>query len=241
MPKANQIIPEVKMSLYALGDPHLSLAADKPMDVFGGKWENYLDKLTEGFSKLTDRDTCVLCGDISWAMNLDDALDDFKYLDSFPGKKIIVKGNHDYWWSTVTKIKRFFQEHDITTIDILFNNCFFYADVAICGTRGWFYEEEKSLDHDKKILVREVGRLEASLKAAGDREKLCFLHYPPRYGSYVCPEVVQMLEKYNVHRCWYGHIHSYGQKNAVQGPTAGIDYRMVSADYVNFAPVLIKV
>ena len=229
------------MALYAIGDLHLCLGEPKPMDVFGGAWVGYMEKLREGLSVIGSEDTTVLMGDLSWALDLPSAKADFTWINEIPGRKIILKGNHDYWWSTVTKIKKFFAEHEIKTIDVLFNNCFFYEDFAICGTRGWFYEEERSQEHDKKILLREVGRLEASLKSAGEHEKLCFLHYPPRYGSYVCQEIVQMLEKYNVRRCWYGHIHSYGHKNAVQGPTAGIDYRMVSADYVNFAPVLIKV
>ena len=126
------------MSLYAIGDLHLSLGTDKPMDVFGGRWENYVEKIKEGFSTLNDDDLTVICGDISWGMSLDETLEDFKFIDRLPGRKIILKGNHDYWWSTATKAKNFFTEHDITTIDILHNNCFKYGNVALCGTRGWF-------------------------------------------------------------------------------------------------------
>ena len=131
------------MALYAIGDTHLSLAAAKPMDVFGEKWQGYEDKLKNGFAALGPEDVCVLCGDLSWGMGLEEAREDFLFLDSLPGKKLIVKGNHDYWWSTASKAKRFFLENGITSIDILYNNCFFYGEHALCGTRGWFYEEEK--------------------------------------------------------------------------------------------------
>ena len=189
------------MSLYAIGDLHLSLGTDKPMDVFGGRWENYVEKIKEGFSTLNDDDLTVICGDISWGMSLDETLEDFKFIDRLPGRKIILKGNHDYWWSTATKAKNFFTEHDITTIDILHNNCFKYGNVALCGTRGWFYEESKGDEHDKKIMNREIMRLDASLKAAGEVEKYVFLHYPPKYYNYECPEILELLRNYGVRRC----------------------------------------
>lgn len=225
--------------LYAIGDPHLSLSSDKPMDIFGG-WDDYIERLKEGFSILTEDDTCVICGDITWGMTLEKAKEDFLFLDSFPGKKIILKGNHDYWWTTITKANKFFAENGIKSISILNNNCYFYNDVAICGTRGWFFEEETGGEHDKKILNREIMRLEASLKAAGDAErKLCFLHYPPRYHNYVCRELIEVLEKYGVKECWYGHIHGPGRRAAKEGIIEGINYTMVSADHINFRPIKI--
>ena len=225
------------MSLYTIGDLHLSLSADKPMDVFGGRWENYMEKIREGFSTLTAEDVAVLCGDVSWGMQLRDCLADFQYIhELFPGKKIILKGNHDYWWATATKVSQFFAAHGLDTIELLHNNCHFYEDVAICGTRGWFYEEETGGEHDKKILNRELGRLETSLKAAGEREKLCFLHYPPRYKDYVCDEMVELLAHYGVKQCFYGHIHGTGGRFAVEGPVGGISYTMVSADHLQFSP-----
>ena len=130
------------MALYAIGDLHLALGRDKPMNVFGDVWENHTEKLKKGFSKLNDDDVCVLCGDLSWSMGLEDALEDFLFIDSLPGRKIILKGNHDYWWSTASKAKKFFAAHGIATIEILNNNSFEYGDHAVCGTRGWFYEEE---------------------------------------------------------------------------------------------------
>ena len=227
--------------LYAIGDLHLSLEADKPMDVFGSGWKDYVRRIKYGFSGLSDDDVCVICGDISWSMSLEKSLADFKFIDALPGRKIILKGNHDYWWSTVTKAKRFFEENDIKTIDILHNNFFQWEDIAICGTRGWFYEEEKGKDHDRKIMTRELMRLEASLNAAeGFEKKYCFLHYPPRYNSYVCKEIVEIMSRYGVQKCFYGHIHGKGHGYAVQGYVDGIDYKLVSADYLGFSPIRIK-
>ena len=229
------------MALYAIGDLHLSFGADKPMDVFGGKWENYIEKLTNGFSVLGDDDVCVLCGDLTWGMSIESCVEDFRYINALPGRKIVLKGNHDFWWSTATKATRFFADNGFDTIDILFNNCFFYGETAICGTRGWFYEPNVHTEHDKKIMEREVHRLEASLASAGDApEKLCFFHYPPRYGSFISNEMINVMYKYGVNSCWYGHIHGKGQKIAVNGNVGGINYSMISADYVDFKPVLIK-
>lgn len=224
------------MSLYAIGDLHLSLNTNKPMDVFGGAWVNYVKKIEDGFSDLNADDVTVLCGDLTWAMNLEDAIEDFKFIDNLPGKKIIIKGNHDYWWTTVTKAMNFFKENGFVTLDILHNNFITYGEIAICGTRGWFYEEETHGEKDKKIMNRELIRLETSLKAAGDREKLCFLHYPPRFNKYICMEIVELLKAYEVRSCYYGHIHNKGHKCAVQGMVDGIEYKMVSADYLNFRP-----
>ena len=225
------------MALYAIGDLHLSLANDKPMDVFGDKWKDHAEKLKQGFSGLTERDLTVLCGDLSWAMDLDEALTDFRYIDALPGKKILLKGNHDYWWSTATKAKKLFQANGLESLDILNNNCFFYGDYALCGTRGWFYEEEKGGEHDKKIMRREIMRLETSLKAAGEREKLVFLHYPPLYQNYRCEEILALLKEHNVRLCCYGHIHGKGCRGAFTGWHDGTEYKLVSADAVNFSPV----
>ena len=224
------------MSLYAIGDLHLSLGTDKPMDVFGGRWENYVEKIKEGFSTLNDDDLTVICGDISWGMSLDETLEDFKFIDRLPGRKIILKGNHDYWWTTATKAKKFFAENDITTIDILHNNCFKYENIALCGTRGWFYEESKGDEHDKKIMNREIMRLDASLKAAGEVEKYVFLHYPPKYYNYECPEILELLRNYGVRRCIYGHIHGSGCAFAFNGMYGNAKFDLVSADYIQFEP-----
>ena len=222
------------MSLYAIGDLHLSLGSDKPMDVFGGGWNNYMEKIRAGFSELGPDDVCVLCGDTSWGMNFEESLSDFRFLAKLPGKKIILKGNHDYWWNTVTKMKAFFHENGICNIDFLHNNCFFYEGTAICGTRGWLMDGES--EFDEKIMARETVRLKTSLTAAGDAPKLCFFHYPPRFKNMVCHDIIAAMNESQVKNCWYGHIHSAGHRFAVQGKVEGITYEMVSADFLDFTP-----
>lgn len=223
------------MALYAIGDTHLSLSANKPMDVFGGGWEGYVDKLRDGFGAITDDDTVVLCGDLSWGMSLEEAREDFAFLNALPGKKLIVKGNHDYWWNTAAKMNRFFADNGFTKFSLLHNSCAFYGDVALCGTRGWFYEENEA-GQPAKVFNRELMRLEASLKLAGEREKLCFLHYPPRYQGYVCHEIIELMERYGVRACYYGHLHGGSHRLALEGRAGSIDYHLVSADYLKFVP-----
>lgn len=225
------------MALYAIGDLHLSMGSDKPMDVFGERWQNHTEKLKAGFAALNDDDVCVLCGDLSWAMGLDASAADFRFINELPGKKIVLKGNHDYWWSTASAAKRMFERNGIDTIDILYNNAFTYGEYALCGTRGWFFEEETGGEHDKKIMRREIMRLEASLKAAGDKKKLVFLHYPPIFQRYRCQEILDLLREYEVSLCCYGHIHGKGCPAAFNGVREGTEFRLVSADFVNFSPV----
>ena len=221
------------MALFAIGDTHLSLSSNKPMDVFGGGWEGYVDKLRAGFTAVGPEDTVVLCGDLSWGMSLEEAREDFAFLDALPGgRKILLKGNHDYWWNTAAKMNRFFAENGFSTLQILHNNCYEYGDYALCGTRGWFYEETG----DQKVFKRELIRLEASLKTAGERPKLCFLHYPPLYQGYSCPEIIALLEQYGGGRCYYGHLHGGSHRLAVEGAQGGVEYHLVSADYVGFRP-----
>ena len=224
------------MALYAIGDTHLSLRSDKPMDVFGGGWEGYVDKLREGFAPVEDSDTVVLCGDLSWGMSLEEARDDFAFLNSeLPGEKWLLKGNHDYWWTTASKMNAFFAANGFTRLHILHNNCAPYGDAALCGTRGWFFEENGT-PHWEKVFNRELIRLEASLKAAGEREKLCFLHYPPLYRGYRCQEIVELMERYEVRTCCYGHLHGPSHRLAIEGIQGGVDYHLVSADFVGFRP-----
>lgn len=218
---------------------HLSLGADKPMDVFGGPWENYVEKIKLGFSSLHDDDVCVLCGDLAWGMTMEQALPDFQFIEALPGKKILLKGNHDFWWSTAKKAYSFFAAHDMHTMDILNNNCYFYGDYAICGTRGWFYEEDAAGTHTGKMLAREALRLEASLKAAEGKPIYCFLHYPPIYQGYKCPEMLELLDKYEVERCYYGHLHGYTHRRAFEGMREKTEYALIAADYVAFQPVKI--
>ena len=227
------------MALYAIGDFHLSLGGEKPMDVFGERWKNHTEKLREGFSTLNDEDVTVICGDLSWAMNLQQSAEDFKFIDSLPGKKIILKGNHDYWFTTAAKAYALYNSLGISSISILNNNCYTYGSVALCGTRGWFFEEEQGIEHDAKIMRREVMRLEASLKAAGDMEKLVFLHYPPVFRKYVCQDILDLLREYRVPLCCYGHLHGKSIPMAYNGGLNGTEFRLVSADALNFKPSLI--
>ena len=224
------------MALYAIGDLHLCLGAEKPMDVFGGAWVGYMDKLREGFAKVKAEDTVVLLGDLSWALDLDNAAADFAWINEIPGRKIILKGNHDYWWNTQTKFARFCKDNGFTNLNILNNNCFEYDGWAICGTRGWFFEEDRGSDHDKKVFNRELIRLETSLKAAGDLPKMVFLHYPPLYKGYKCQEIIDLMHKYGVRRCFYGHLHGQSHGLAMEGLWDGIEYRLVSADHIGFVP-----
>lgn len=227
------------MALYAIGDLHLCLGAPKPMDVFGGAWVGYMDKLREGMSVITEQDTLVLMGDLSWALDMASAKEDFGWINGIPGRKIILKGNHDYWWSTAAKFQKFCQENSFENMVLLNNNCYEYEGAAICGTRGWYYEEKRSGEHDEKVFKRELLRLEASLKAAGDLPKIVFLHYPPRNKGYECPEILEILNRYEVRRCFYGHLHGPSHKLAMEGLWDGIEYHLLASDYIGFRPYCI--
>lgn len=224
------------MALYAIGDLHLCLGAPKPMDVFGGAWVGYMEKLKDGLSCITENDTTVLLGDLSWALGLEEAKADFAWINEIPGRKIILKGNHDYWWSTASKFYKFCEVHGFSDQLILNNNHYEYEGYAICGTRGWFFEEERSGAHDEKVFKRELIRLETSLKSAGDLPKMVFLHYPPRYKGYECKEILELLKAYDVRRCFYGHLHGFSHGLAMEGLWDGVDFRLVSADKLNFKP-----
>ncbi len=224
------------MALYAIGDLHLCLGAPKPMDVFGGAWVGYMDKLREGLSVIRPEDTTVLLGDLSWALDLDGAGADFGWINEIPGRKIILKGNHDYWWSTAAKFYKFCQEQGFSNQWILNNNHYEYEGWAICGTRGWFFEEDRAGTHDEKVFRRELIRLETSLQSAGELPKLVFLHYPPKYKGYECPEILELLHRYGVRRCCYGHLHGGSHGLAMEGLWDGIEYKLVSADRLGFRP-----
>ena len=229
------------MSLFVLGDLHLSLGADKPMDIFSG-WNDYVQRVEANWKRLVNEDdTVVIAGDISWAMKLEETLTDFRFIDSLPGKKIFLKGNHDYWWTTKRKMDLFLQENQLDSISILFNNAYRVEDYAVCGTRGWFLENDSP--EDVKVLNREVGRLkmsiEEALKLGG--EPVVFLHYPPYYRGIECPEIMDTLQEYNIKKCYYGHIH--GRQNfrlAFEGSYKDIEFRLISCDKAEFTPVLVR-
>ena len=229
------------MALYTIGDLHLSFSSDKPMDIFGDCWKNHVQKLETGFQNLQDEDLTVLCGDLSWGMSLEEAKEDFAFIDRLPGQKLILKGNHDYWWTTAQKMNRFFDENGFKTLKLLHNNACIFGDWALCGTRGWFYEEDHGTEHDRKMMLREVQRLETSLKAGEGKRKIAFLHYPPVFQNYRCDEILQLLKDYRVERCYYGHIHGKGLRYSFNGRIGFTEFHLVSADYLNFIPVQIPV
>lgn len=227
------------MALYAIGDLHLCLGAPKPMDIFGGAWTGYMEKLREGMSVITNEDTLVLLGDLSWALDLESSQADFAWLANVPGRKIILKGNHDYWWCTAAKFYKFCEKNGFSDQWILNNNHFEYEGYAICGTRGWFYEEDRSGEHDEKVFKRELMRLEASLKSAGDLHKIVFLHYPPKYKGHECQEIIDLMKQYDVRQCYYGHLHGASHGLALEGQWDGIEYHLVSADKLCFRPFMV--
>ena len=224
------------MAFYAIGDLHLSGAPPtKPMDVFGPQWKDHREKIIQHWKETigTD-DTIILCGDTSWSMDLSDAIEkDFSMLSALPGKKIILKGNHDYWWSTKSKMEQFFAKHGLDSLQILHNNSIAVGQAAVCGSRGWLFEQGEA--HDQKIVAREAARLDASLSSAGKGlEKVAFLHYPPVFGEEITPEIIDVLRKHQVRRCYYGHIHGSGCRYALNGTYLGIEFRLISADFLGF-------
>ena len=228
------------MALFVMGDLHLSLSSDKSMDIFGG-WENYVERIKENWNReVSPEDTVVVPGDISWAMSLKEAVADFRYIHEIPGRKIILNGNHDYWWTTAAKMNNFLAENDFDSIFILHNNHYAYESYGICGTRGWINDDSEPAD--AKVLAREAQRLETSIASAENAglEPLVFLHYPPLYGNEYNPDLLEVMYRHNIKRCWYGHIHGRkGHQNAVNGERDGIVFQLVSADYVQFCPVKI--
>lgn len=227
------------MAIFVIADLHLSLgAADKPMDVFEG-WQGYLPKLERNWRTLiAPEDTVVLPGDISWAMSLEDTREDFAFLNALPGKKIILKGNHDYWWTTLNKMNRFLEANGFDTLQILHNTAIQAEGVFLCGTRGWMSDVQGP--EDEKILNREIGRLRMSLETAGEGEKLVFLHYPPLYPGQMEGGLANLLKEFGVRRCFYGHLHGVSIRYAVQGEHDGVDYRLISADALKFCPYKIR-
>lgn len=226
------------MSIFAIGDLHLSLSVDKPMDIFGG-WENYTERLKSNWEKIvTPNDTVVIPGDISWAMKLEDAEEDFKFLDSLPGTKIILKGNHDLWWDTVNKLNIFFQKNKINSIKIVFNSAIEVEDYAICGSRGWFSD---SGEQNSKVMLRECQRLATSIEKAiaTGKEPLVFLHYPPIYTDFYCDKIFEVLKEYGITKVYYGHLHGNSIKGAIS-EYDGIKLKLVSADALHFTPFLVS-
>ena len=218
------------MSIYALSDLHLSFGVkDKTMNIFGERWNNYDQKLKENWNKkVKEEDTVIIAGDLSWAMYLEESLEDFKFLNELNGNKIILKGNHDYWWTTLTKMNKYLEENNIENVKFLYNNCYEIDDFMICGTRYWSYDEET--EDNAKVFNREIERAKISLESAkkqNEDKKIIFVtHYPPTEG------IIECVKKYNVKYWIYGHIHSNYEDNLVQ--IDGIESFLTSGDYLNF-------
>jgi len=234
--------------IHAIADLHLSLNADKPMHIFGSRWQGHTEKLRSRWCALVEEeDTVVIPGDISWALSLPDAEADFRFIQSLPGKKLIGKGNHDFWWTSAAKMRKMFDSWGVTSVQFLHNNACRVQDKVICGSRGWFIEEKlqntvEPVDYEK-LVNRECGRIDLSLTegkklADADSETLLFLHFPPVYGDFVCEPILDVLEKHGVTRCFHGHIHG----NYTHPPKTeyrGITFTMISADYLDFYPLRI--
>lgn len=226
------------MSLFAIADTHLSFGTNKPMDTFEG-WQNYTDKLRKNWNNVVScNDYVVIAGDISWAINFDELIPDFAFIDSLNGKKIILKGNHDYWWNTVKKMNEFLNANNFTTIQFLYNNSVDFDDFSVCGSRGWMFDSDEI--QDEKLLNREVIRLEMSLKSAKCSEKIVFLHYPPVTTTDRCEEIFDLLLKYGIKKCYYGHLHGVAAKYAVDEEINSVELKLISADRLEFVPYLIK-
>lgn len=234
------------MSIFVIGDLHLSFKNPKPMDIFGNNWLNHEEKIKKDWNeKVTENDLVVLPGDFSWATYIEDTISDFEYLNKLPGKKIMLKGNHDYWWTTVTSMKKFLNENKFNNIDFLYNNSFEYENKILCGTRGWSIVENES---DIKLINRELGRLENSLKDGilryGDEnEIIVFMHYPPITKAKILSgeemKFINLMKKYNVKKCYYGHLHGDSIKDAVEGVIEGIQFKLISCDRLDFKLVKI--
>ena len=234
------------MSIFAIGDLHLSFdeRISKPMDIFGSRWENHAERLKQNWEENIGKDDTVLvCGDISWGLRLEEAMADLKWIESLPGRKIITKGNHDLWWGSIKRL------NDISEkIRFLQNDAVLIFDgdkkVSICGTRGWICPGTDGFDeHDEKIFKRELIRLEMSLEDAKRHEPdvtIAMLHYPPCNDKFQPSEFTKMLSSYGVKTCIYGHLHGKDAfKNGFQGILNGVEYKLVSLDYIEANPIKI--
>jgi predicted phosphohydrolase len=239
------------MTLFAIADLHLSFGSDKPMDIFGPQWKDHAERLRAAWSEtVAPEDVVLVPGDISWAMHLPELAPDLDFLETLPGRKILLRGNHDYWWTTLAKMDRFLEQHGYSTISFLRNTGLRIGGTdpdgpgtVICGTRGWLLPEDAAFGvEDEKILAREVGRLNLSL-AAGERIRcigdrlVVALHYPPM-SAHQCPTPFsEVLEAHGADVCVYGHLHGEAAGRGVSGVVNGVLYRNASADYISFKPL----
>lgn len=222
------------MAIFALSDLHLPLGIDKPMDVFGARWDNYVEKIEyEWKSKIAENDYIIINGDFSWATYLDEALEDFRFIEALPGTKLLSKGNHDYWWETLTKMNAFLEKNNIKSVRFMHNSAILCDAAAVCGAKGWISPDDKSFKkEDERLYRRELIRLENSLKAASalSDKIIAALHYPPDDAF------MEIIEKYNVYKCLFGHLHA---KRAEDYKIPYKNCMLVSADFLRFSPIRI--
>ena len=229
------------MSIFVIGDLHLSFNNPKPMDIFGEHWAGHEEKVKANWiENVSENDLVILPGDFSWSMKLNDTVEDFKFLNELPGKKILLKGNHDYWWTTVTNMKKFLKDNNLEKIDFLYNNSYCIENKIIVGTRGWNILDN---ENDNKMVKRESVRLELSIQNAikeygENKEIIAFMHYPPITLNSMYKkedtEFIKILKKYKIKKCYYAHLHGNSHKDAVIGEVDEIDYKLISADYLDF-------
>ena len=229
------------MSIYVIADLHLSFAQNKPMDIFGNNWQNHEEKIKKNWlEKVKPEDTVVLPGDFSWATYIEDAKLDFKFLNELPGKKILLKGNHDYWWTTLKSMREFLKENNFENIDFLYNNSYLVEDKILVGSRGWILQDNEEA---KKMINRENERLKLSIKDAiknygEEKEIIAFMHYPPLSSKNLLNnehlEFYKTMKENNIKRCYYGHLHGNSHYDAVEGDVGGIEFYLISGDYLNF-------
>ena len=225
------------MSIFAIADLHLSFRVPKPMNIFGDNWSGHEEKIRKDWiEKVTENDLVVLPGDFSWETYLADTKLDFEYLKNLPGKKIMLKGNHDYWWTTLANMRKFLKENNFSNIDFLYNNSYEFENKILCGTRGWSIADEEA---DEKLINRELIRLELSLqdgvnKYGNNKEIIVFMHYPPITINNANSEFVKTMKQYEIKRCYYAHLHGNSHKDAIEGIKNGIYFKLISADYLKF-------
>ena len=232
------------MAIYTIADLHLSFLENKPMNIFGDNWKDHEEKIKENWMKKVREEDCVILpGDFSWAMYLENTKLDFQYLNNLPGRKILLKGNHDYWWTTLNKMNNFLKDNGFKNIDFLYNNSYLIEDKIIVGTRGWNILDN---DDNRKMIKREAIRLELSIqdgiaRFGKEKEIIAFMHYPPISKNDIIEknEFINILKKYGIHKCYYGHLHGISHKEAIEGNIDEIEYKLVSADYLNFDLIMI--
>ena len=212
------------MSIYVIGDLHLDFNNEKPMNVFGMNWDNHAEKIKQNwYEQVGENDLVILPGDFSWASTLKDTYTAFEYLENLPGEKILLKGNHDYWWSSLAKMRKFISDNNFTRVNFLYNNSYLFENYIIAGTRGWTPDNEKMTNREKIRL--ELSIQDGIKKYGNDKEIIIVMHYQPT------EELIEIIEKYNVKIGVYGHLHGAKEEPEIKSK---ILFKLVSSDYLNF-------